>query len=118
MRFLVLGPVGVVASGRKVRLARGQQRTILALLLAGNGEVVTTDRLVDAAGAARLHRPRHRLADARPRPDLGPLSLRDRTRENPTTEETTMSTMTHESLNGVNVAQLTGTIGAIQKVRG
>ena len=48
MRFLVLGPVGVLASGRTVTLARGQQRTILALLLAGDGEGLSTDRLVDA----------------------------------------------------------------------
>ncbi|WP_205855800.1 BTAD domain-containing putative transcriptional regulator, partial [Phytoactinopolyspora endophytica] len=48
MRFLALGPVGVVTSGRRVTLARGQQRTILALLLAGDGEIVSADRLVDA----------------------------------------------------------------------
>lgn len=48
MRFLVLGSVGVLASGRRVTLAPGHQRTILALLLAGDGESVSTDRLVDA----------------------------------------------------------------------
>ncbi|PSL04622.1 putative ATPase [Haloactinopolyspora alba] len=62
MRFLVLGPVGVFAGGRRITLARGQQRTILAMLLAGNGEVVTTDRLVDTLwGSAPPHTARKSL---------------------------------------------------------
>lgn len=48
MRFSVLGPVGVVAHGRRVTLARGHQRTILAVLLATEGGFVATDRLVAA----------------------------------------------------------------------
>ncbi|GAB2742249.1 BTAD domain-containing putative transcriptional regulator [Salinifilum aidingensis] len=78
MRFLVLGSVGVLASGRRVTLARGQQRTILALLLAGDGEVVSADRLVDALwgsippGTARkslqshVSRLRHQLSSLAP----------------------------------------------------
>jgi predicted ATPase/DNA-binding SARP family transcriptional activator len=53
MRFVVLGPLGVIADGRRVTLPRGHQRTILALLLAADGGYLSTDRLVDALWGAR-----------------------------------------------------------------
>ncbi len=47
MRLCVLGPVEVAAEGRQVGLDSERQRTILAVLLAARGEIVSTDRLVD-----------------------------------------------------------------------
>ncbi|GIE99865.1 AfsR/SARP family transcriptional regulator [Paractinoplanes rishiriensis] len=47
MRYLILGPVKVVDGGRTVVLA-GRRRTILGVLLANAGQVVSLDDLVDA----------------------------------------------------------------------
>lgn len=47
MQFCVLGSVEVAAHGRRVAVS-GRRRTILAVLLAADGRVVTTDHLVDA----------------------------------------------------------------------
>ncbi len=43
----VLGPLEVVRDGERVRLGSGQQRRLLAVLLIGANEVVSSDRLVD-----------------------------------------------------------------------
>src|SRR5690625_4770784 len=48
MQFCVLGPVTVAASGKPAVLGEGRRRTILAVLLAAEGAVVTTDQLIDA----------------------------------------------------------------------
>ena len=48
MQFRVLGPVDVTAGGKQAVLGRGRRRAILAVLLAAGGELVTTDRLIDA----------------------------------------------------------------------
>lgn len=47
MEFGVLGPVEVVGEGQRVALGSERQRTIVAVLLAAGGEVVSTDRLID-----------------------------------------------------------------------
>src|SRR5215211_310771 len=43
----LLGPLEVVADGRRIELRRKKQRALLALLALRAGEVVSTDRLVD-----------------------------------------------------------------------
>ncbi len=49
MNFEILGPFGVRdREGREVRLPAGRERSLLALLLIHRGEVVSTDRIVDA----------------------------------------------------------------------
>ena len=53
MRFCVLGSVEVAAAGRRVTLDSERQRTILGVLLAAGGEVVSIDRLVDGLWGAR-----------------------------------------------------------------
>ena len=47
MRFCVLGSVEVAAEGRRVALGSERQRTILAVLLAAAGKVVSIHRLID-----------------------------------------------------------------------
>ena len=49
MHIRVLGPVEVVSDGVDVRLGGPKQRTILALLVAEVGKVVSVDALIDAA---------------------------------------------------------------------
>src|SRR5690242_12705317 len=48
MRFLVLGPLEVRLDGREVGVAGGKERALLALLLLHAGEVISSDRLVEA----------------------------------------------------------------------
>jgi DNA-binding SARP family transcriptional activator len=52
MDFRVLGPLEVGGDGRQVELGGVKQRSLLAMLLLHAGEVVSTDRLVDALGGA------------------------------------------------------------------
>jgi predicted ATPase/DNA-binding SARP family transcriptional activator len=53
MEFRVLGPVELAAEGRRLPLGSAHQRRLLAVLLAARGEVVSTDRLVDAVWGTR-----------------------------------------------------------------
>ena len=63
MRYLILGPLEVRDGARSVRLARGRQRLLLAMLLAHANRPLSTDRLIDAlwgespppTAAASLH---------------------------------------------------------------
>jgi peptide/nickel transport system substrate-binding protein len=63
MRYLILGPLEVRDGARPVRLARGRQRLLLAMLLAHANRPLSTDRLIDAlwgespppTAAASLH---------------------------------------------------------------
>ena len=48
MEFRVLGPFEVSERGRPLEVGAGKQRALLALLLLRGGEVVSTDRLIDA----------------------------------------------------------------------
>ena len=48
MEFRVLGPVEFAAEGRRLPLGSAHQRRLLAVLLAARGEVVSTDRLIEA----------------------------------------------------------------------
>jgi DNA-binding SARP family transcriptional activator len=48
VEFRILGPLEVVDEGHPVRLGGRNQRALLALLLLNAGEVVSTDRLIDA----------------------------------------------------------------------
>jgi len=48
MRFLVLGPLEVRLDGREVEVGGGKQRSLLALLLLHAGEVISSDRLIEA----------------------------------------------------------------------
>jgi YVTN family beta-propeller protein len=48
MRVEILGSLQVRDSGRDCSVGSGRQRTLLALLVLHNGEVVSSDRLVDA----------------------------------------------------------------------
>ncbi|MEA2457747.1 MAG: eukaryotic-like serine/threonine-protein kinase, partial [Thermoleophilaceae bacterium] len=48
MEFRILGPLEVVAPDGPVRLGGAKQRALLAMLVLSEGEVVSTDRLVDA----------------------------------------------------------------------
>lgn len=48
MHFRMLGPVEVADGERRLGFGSAHQRTILAVLLAARGEVVSTDRLMDA----------------------------------------------------------------------
>ena len=47
MEFRILGPLEVVADDRRLKLGRGRQRSLLALLLVRANEVVSSDRLID-----------------------------------------------------------------------
>jgi YVTN family beta-propeller protein len=53
LEFRVLGPFEVVDGDRPVALGSPQQRALLALLLLHRGEVVSSDRLVDALWGER-----------------------------------------------------------------
>ena len=48
MEFRVLGPFEVFESGQALEIGAGKQRALLAVLLLRSGEVVSTDRLIDA----------------------------------------------------------------------
>jgi YVTN family beta-propeller protein len=48
MEFRILGPFEVHENGQLLDVGRGKQRALLALLLLNLGEVVSTDRLIDA----------------------------------------------------------------------
>ena len=48
MEFRILGPLEVCEHGRLLEVGAGKQRALLALLLLRAGEVVSTDRLIDA----------------------------------------------------------------------
>ena len=54
MKFRVLGPLEVVVGGRRIGLDSARRRTILAVLLAARGEVVSTGRLGDAVWGTEL----------------------------------------------------------------
>ncbi len=60
MQFRVLGPLEVVAGERRTRLVSERRRTILAVLLAVRGEVVSVDRIVDAVWGAKPPPSAHR----------------------------------------------------------
>ena len=47
MRFQVLGPVAVESNGKTASLGGPKQRAVLAMLIAGAGEAVPIDRIVD-----------------------------------------------------------------------
>jgi DNA-binding SARP family transcriptional activator/ABC-type branched-subunit amino acid transport system substrate-binding protein len=47
-RFRVLGPLAVERDGTELRLGGVKQRSVLAILLLSAGEVVSTERLIDA----------------------------------------------------------------------
>src|SRR5262245_35745146 len=53
MEFRVLGPLEVGEDGGLVELGGVKQRSLLAMLLLNAGEVVSTDRLIDALWGAR-----------------------------------------------------------------
>ena len=53
MEFRILGPLELVENGRQVELAGGRQRKLLAVLLVHAGQVVSTDRLIDALWGER-----------------------------------------------------------------
>lgn len=53
MQFCVLGPVEAAGEGARCGLASDRQRTVLAVLLAAEGGVVSADRLVEAVWGAR-----------------------------------------------------------------
>ena len=53
MRFCVLGSVEVAAEGRRVAFGSERQRTVLGVLLAAGGEVVSTDRLIEGLWGSR-----------------------------------------------------------------
>jgi DNA-binding SARP family transcriptional activator len=48
MEFRILGPFEVSEGGRPLEVGAGKQRALLALLVLSAGEVVSTDRLIDA----------------------------------------------------------------------
>ena len=48
MEFRILGPLEVWHEGRPVGISGARQRELLAILLLHAGEVVSTDRLMDA----------------------------------------------------------------------
>ncbi|MFP4635755.1 MAG: BTAD domain-containing putative transcriptional regulator, partial [Nitriliruptoraceae bacterium] len=52
MEFRLLGPFAVVTGEREVALPSARQRTILAVLLAADGQPVSADRLIDALWGA------------------------------------------------------------------
>jgi DNA-binding SARP family transcriptional activator len=47
MRYLILGPLEILDGRNAVALRGGQQRKLLAILLLHDGEVVSSDRLID-----------------------------------------------------------------------
>jgi DNA-binding SARP family transcriptional activator len=48
MDFRILGPLEVSANGERLELGGPKQRALLAMLLLNAGEVVSSDRLVEA----------------------------------------------------------------------
>lgn len=48
MEFRILGPFEAIMRGEPLEVGAGKQRALLALLLLRSGEVVSTDRLIDA----------------------------------------------------------------------
>lgn len=48
MEFRVLGPIEVLEDGRRLAIASGRERALLALLLIHAGQVLSTDRILDA----------------------------------------------------------------------
>ena len=48
MEFRVLGPLEVIGDGRRLTIASGRQRALLALLIINANRVVSTDRIIDA----------------------------------------------------------------------
>jgi DNA-binding SARP family transcriptional activator len=53
MRYLILGPLEVRDGKNEVALRGGQQRKLLAILLLHDGEVVSSDRLIDELWAGK-----------------------------------------------------------------
>ena len=53
MRFLILGPLEAYDGERRLSLGGAKQRALLAMLLLHEGEVVSSDRLVDAVWGER-----------------------------------------------------------------
>ncbi|MEV4432059.1 AfsR/SARP family transcriptional regulator [Streptomyces sp. NPDC049555] len=53
MEFGILGPLQVTAGGRQVPVGGPRQRTILAMMLLAQGQVVSVDRLVDVVWDGR-----------------------------------------------------------------
>jgi YVTN family beta-propeller protein len=47
MQFRILGPLEVWEDGRELEIGTGRQRALLALLLLHEGEIVSTDHLID-----------------------------------------------------------------------
>ena len=48
MEFRILGPVEVIGSDRAIHLRSRRERAVLAALVLGGGDVVSSDRLIDA----------------------------------------------------------------------
>jgi DNA-binding SARP family transcriptional activator len=48
VEFRIIGPLEASSRGRPLELGAGKQRALLVLLLLRAGEVVSTDRLIDA----------------------------------------------------------------------
>ena len=48
LEFRVLGPLEALRDGAPVELPRPKQRALLAMLLLNAGQIVSTDRLIDA----------------------------------------------------------------------
>ena len=48
MEFRILGPLEVLDGGRPLDLGGARQRALLAILLLHRGEVLSTDRLIEA----------------------------------------------------------------------
>ena len=59
MDFRILGPLEVVDSGSALPLGGRNQRTLLALLLLHAGEVVSSDRIIDALWGEEAPRTAH-----------------------------------------------------------
>jgi YVTN family beta-propeller protein len=47
VEFRILGPIEVASNGETLAIGQGKQRAVLALLLLGAGEVVSSDTLID-----------------------------------------------------------------------
>jgi DNA-binding SARP family transcriptional activator len=53
LRYLILGPLEIRDGATEIALRGGQQRKLLAILLLHNGEVVSSDRLIDELWAGK-----------------------------------------------------------------
>ncbi len=53
IEFRILGPVEVFERGQPIEVGSGKQRALLVLLLLAGGEIVSTDRLIDALWGER-----------------------------------------------------------------